>query len=163
MKFQRLVKRQHRVKEVLPDNHRAQVQKVQVAVDEQDQEEVISTPIVQTNQRKFLSVGDLSELSQNPQFLALRQLIQQNPEQLQTLMQTLQATQPELYQLIEQRPQEFLELLNQEDEGDDDDGDDLPQAGGQGPPGTVTITLSPQDQQAINRVRFVVVFLLLVD
>jgi len=24
--------------------------------------------------------------------------------------------------------------------------------GGQGPPGTVTITLSPQDQQAINRV-----------
>lgn len=25
-------------------------------------------------------------------------------------------------------------------------------AGGQGPPGTVTITLSPQDQQAINRV-----------
>lgn len=101
-------------------------------------------------------VEDLSELSQNPQFLALRQLIQQNPEQLQTLMQTLQATQPELYQLIEQRPQEFLELLNQVDEGDDDDGDDLPQAGGpggQGPPGTVTITLSPQDQQAINRLQ----------
>lgn len=100
---------------------------------------------------------DLSELSQNPQFLALRQLIQQNPEQLQTLMQTLQATQPELYQLIEQRPQEFLELLNQVDEGDDEgEGDDLPQGGGpggQGPPGTVTITLSPQDQQAINRLQ----------
>ncbi len=42
---------------------------------------------------------DLSELSQNPQFQALRQLIQQNPDQLQTLMQTLQATQPELYQV----------------------------------------------------------------
>ncbi|UJR13903.1 hypothetical protein I4U23_000909 [Adineta vaga] len=104
---------------------------------------------------------DLSELSQNPQFQALRQLIQQNPEQLQTLMQTLQATQPELYQLIEQRPQEFLELLNQADEGDDGGDDDDPLqggvgaggAGGHGPPGTVTITLSPQDQQAINRLQ----------
>jgi UV excision repair protein RAD23 len=107
------------------------------------------------------SADDLSELSQNPQFQALRHLIQQNPEQLQTLMQTLQATQPELYQLIEQRPQEFLELLNQADEGDDGGDDDDPLqggaegvgAGGQGPPGTVTITLSPQDQQAINRLQ----------
>jgi UV excision repair protein RAD23 len=104
---------------------------------------------------------DLSELSQNPQFQALRHLIQQNPEQLQTLMQTLQATQPELYQLIEQRPQEFLELLNQAEEGEDIGDDDDPLqggaegggAGGQGPPGTVTITLSPQDQQAINRLQ----------
>lgn len=61
--------------------------------------------------------------------------------------------------MIEQRPQEFLELLNQVDEGDDvgDDDDQLPGglgAGGQGPPGTVTITLSQQDQQAINRVRY---------
>ncbi len=49
---------------------------------------------------------DLSELSQNPQFPAfsqlvqiLRQLIQQNPDQLQTLMQTLQRIQPDLYQV----------------------------------------------------------------
>jgi len=103
---------------------------------------------------------DLRTLSQSPQFQALRQLIQTNPDQLQTLMQTLQATQPDLYQLIEQRPQEFLELLNQADEGDDggDDDDSLQGgaeggAGGQGPPGTVTITLSPQDQQAINRLQ----------
>ncbi len=59
-------------------------------------------------------------------------------------------------QLIEQRPQEFLELLNQAEEGDDDDdplqgGAEGVGAGGQGPPGTVTITLSPQDQLAINR------------
>lgn len=54
-----------------------------------------------------------------------------------------------------------MELLNQVDEGDDGgDDDDALQGGaeggpamGQGPPGTVTITLSPQDQQAINRVR----------
>jgi hypothetical protein len=63
--------------------------------------------------------------------------------------------------LIKQRTQE-VRVLNQFDEGDDggDDGDAL-QGGaeggampGQGPPGTVTITitLSPQDQQAINRV-----------
>lgn len=44
-------------------------------------------------------MDDLSELSQNPQFQALRNLIQQNPDQLQTLMQTLQATQPELYRV----------------------------------------------------------------
>ena len=62
--------------------------------------------------------------------------------------------------MIEQRPQEFLELLNQVDEGDDGDDED-PLQGGleggapgmQGPPGTVTITLSVEDQQAINRVR----------
>jgi uncharacterized protein involved in exopolysaccharide biosynthesis len=47
----------------------------------------------------YFLAEDLSELSQNPQFQALRQLIQQNPDQLQTLMQTLQATQPELYQV----------------------------------------------------------------
>lgn len=105
-------------------------------------------------------VDDLSELSNNPQFQALRHLIQQNPEQLQTLMQTLQANQPDLFRMIEQRPQEFLELLNQADEGDEDGDDDPLQggsdaggAGGQGAPGTVTITLSPQDQQAINRLQ----------
>lgn len=38
-------------------------------------------------------------MSQHPQFQALRHLIQSNPDQLQTLMQTLQATQPELYQV----------------------------------------------------------------
>ncbi len=51
-------------------------------------------------------------------------------------------------------------MLNQVDEGDDGGDDDDPLQGGaegggmggQGPPGTVTITLSPQDQQAINRV-----------
>lgn len=53
-----------------------------------------------------------------------------------------------------------MELLNQAEEGDDGGDDDDPLQGGaeggaamgQGPPGTVTITLSPQDQQAINRV-----------
>jgi UV excision repair protein RAD23 len=112
-----------------------------------------------TGGRRPGGVDDLSELSSNPQFQALRQLIQQNPDQLQTLMQTLQATQPELFQLIEQRPQEFLELLNQADEGDEAGDDDDPLQGGaggpggHGPPGTVTITLSPQDQQAINRLQ----------
>ena len=47
----------------------------------------------------FFSQDDLVELSQSTQFQALRQLIQQNPDQLQTLMQTLQATQPELFQV----------------------------------------------------------------
>jgi hypothetical protein len=45
--------------------------------------------------------------------------------------------------------------LNQGDEGEEGGDDDDPLqggAGGHGPPGTVTITLSPQDQQAINRV-----------
>lgn len=48
----------------------------------------------------YLLLDDLSELSQNPQFQALRTLIQQNPDQLQTLMQTLQASQPELYRVM---------------------------------------------------------------
>lgn len=113
-----------------------------------------------TSSGRRAPIDDLASLSNNPQFLALRQLIQQNPEQLQTLMQTLQANQPELFQMIEQHPREFLELLNQVD--DDDGDDDDPTQGGAmdasapgllGPPGTVTITLTPQDQLAINRLQ----------
>ncbi|CAF0785012.1 unnamed protein product [Didymodactylos carnosus] len=103
----------------------------------------------QTGQTRRQPSDELADLNSSPQFQALRNLIQQNPDQLQTLMQTLQQTQPELFQLIEQRPQEFLELLNQADpEGDDDQ--DL-QAGPTA--GAVTITLSPQDQAAINRLQ----------
>ena len=60
----------------------------------------------QSNVFPFLA-DELAELSNNPQFQALRQLIQQNPEQLQTLMQTLQASQPELFQ-VKQREKEIL-------------------------------------------------------
>ncbi|CAF0760740.1 unnamed protein product [Didymodactylos carnosus] len=98
---------------------------------------------------------ELADLNSSPQFQALRNLIQQNPDQLQTLMQTLQQTQPELFQLIEQRPQEFLELLNQVDPEGDDDSEHHGTGGEPGGPGAgpVTITLSPQDQAAINRLQ----------
>jgi hypothetical protein len=98
VKFLLLAKDLLQVKEVVQRKHLL-AQKVQLGVD--NQAEVLNYIIFFcefNNDENFL-VDELSELSANPQFQALRQLIQQNPDQLQTLMQTLQATQPELFQV----------------------------------------------------------------
>ncbi len=44
-------------------------------------------------------VQDLSELNHNPRFRALRRIVQEDPDQRKTLMVTLKATQPVLYQV----------------------------------------------------------------
>ena len=94
------MKDQQQVKVVEQDKHQV-VQKVQQVVHERvEVKNNFLLPFFNAiKTRIFFLAEDLSELSQNPQFQALRQLIQQNPEQLQTLMQTLQATQPELFQV----------------------------------------------------------------
>ncbi|CAF2643649.1 unnamed protein product [Rotaria sp. Silwood2] len=117
---------------------------------------------------------NLSKLIRKPSFRALRHLIQEDPDSLQIVMLTLQVVQPKIFQIIKQRQQEFLELVNEADEreGGDDKGEEdddeneeegaddalqgdaeVEAVGGQVPPGTITIILSSEDQQAINRLQ----------
>jgi UV excision repair protein RAD23 len=101
----------------------------------------------------------------------MRQMLRDHPEQLQVLKQALQTEHPEIAQMIGENPQAFLDLLNQAGSIDDD----APAtgtgstgstgstggvggaggAGGAGGPGrgTITVTLSPQEQQIIDRLQ----------
>lgn len=48
-----------------------------------------------------------------PQFNQLRAAVQANPELLQPLLQRIAQTNPQLFQLINQNPQEFIRMLNE--------------------------------------------------
>eukprot|EP00695_Tsukubamonas_globosa_P002056 TRINITY_DN3134_c0_g1_i1.p1 TRINITY_DN3134_c0_g1~~TRINITY_DN3134_c0_g1_i1.p1 ORF type:complete len:119 (-),score=45.31 TRINITY_DN3134_c0_g1_i1:61-417(-) len=71
----------------------------------------------------------------------LRQLVQQNPAILQSLLAQLAQSNPALLQAIQQNPQEFMSLLM---EGG------APGAPGAGaPPGSISVT--PEEMAAIDR------------
>ena len=53
------------------------------------------------------------QLRQLPNFDAIRQLIQQQPQLLQHVLQNLSQANPQLYQLIVQNQAEFIQLLNE--------------------------------------------------
>jgi hypothetical protein len=96
----------------------------------------------------------------------MRQMLQENPGQLQVLKQQLQAEHPDLAKvskseaffliilivlfnkMIGDNPQQFLDLLNQAG----GPGNDQHQTGAQAP-GAIEVNLSPHEQQAITRVR----------
>eukprot|EP00698_Gefionella_okellyi_P014771 TRINITY_DN4104_c0_g1_i1.p1 TRINITY_DN4104_c0_g1~~TRINITY_DN4104_c0_g1_i1.p1 ORF type:complete len:381 (+),score=102.77 TRINITY_DN4104_c0_g1_i1:108-1250(+) len=80
--------------------------------------------------------GPLAALRQHPMFQQMRQLIRSNPQAMQQLLGQLAQTNPQLVQAIQANPDQFLQLL-----GDDD-------AGGP-PPGTIQV--SPEERDAIER------------
>jgi len=51
-------------------------------------------------------------LNQIPQFEQIRQTIQQRPELLGPIVEKIAETSPELYQLIQQFPEEFMRIMN---------------------------------------------------
>lgn len=57
--------------------------------------------------------GPLAALRSNPQFQALRALVQQNPTLLQPMLQELGKNQPELMSAINANQQEFLAMINE--------------------------------------------------
>jgi UV excision repair protein RAD23 len=87
-------------------------------------------------------LGNLDWLRSNPQFQQLRQVVQQQPQMLEPILQSVGAGNPQLAQLIGQNPNEFLQLLGERAE----DGDVLL------PPGATSISVTPEEQQAIDRV-----------
>lgn len=95
-------------------------------------------------------------LRHNPQFNALRYMVQQNPMLLQPILGQLGQANPELLQLITQHQAEFTQLLNEPvDEAD------LPQGvpgagggaggGGAGGPRHVRIELTQDEREAVER------------
>jgi UV excision repair protein RAD23 len=116
--------------------------------------------------------GPLAHLRSNPQFQALRALVQQQPELLQPMLQELGRNSPALLEQINANQQEFMAMLNEPIEGggdmasmlqqmlmaggggggggmggDDDDGGE----GGELPEGAIQIELTQEEIDAVAR------------
>lgn len=86
-------------------------------------------------------LGNLDFLRNNPQFQTLRQVVQQQPHMLEPILQQVGAGNPQLAALIGQHPEQFLQLLSEDNDGD------APM-----PPGVQAISVTAEDQDAIERV-----------
>ncbi|BDA44782.1 Ubiquitin receptor RAD23b [Coccomyxa sp. Obi] len=108
--------------------------------------------------------GPLDFLRSNPQFIALRQIVQSNPMILQPMLQELGKQNPELLTLINANQQEFLRIINEPvpPEQIQEVSQQIAQfqaagmgAAGQGggdlPPGAVAVHLTEEEQAAIQR------------
>ncbi|KIY50202.1 UV excision repair protein Rad23 [Fistulina hepatica ATCC 64428] len=95
------------------------------------------------------ALPDLGALRDNPQVAQLRELMAQNPAIIQPLIQNIAASNPHLAQLLAQNPELVMQLLGQFAAGEDDDmeGDE----GGEVPPGTHVVNVTPEENAAIQR------------
>lgn len=82
----------------------------------------------------------LDFLRQDPQFLQLRALIQQNPQLLEPIIEQLGQSSPELFQLIQNHQEEFAQLMNE-----------TPHSGDTTPQGMHTIQLTEEEAAAVDR------------
>ena len=83
----------------------------------------------------------LDFLRSNPQFQQLRQVVQTQPRMLEPILQQLAAGNPNLANLIGQHPDQFLQLLSEDADGD------APL-----PPGAQEISVTEAEREAIERV-----------
>jgi UV excision repair protein RAD23 len=83
----------------------------------------------------------LEFLRDNVQFQQLRQLVQQQPQMLQSILEQLNQANPTLARQIISNPEEFMNLLAEEDEGD-----------APVPPGATSIPVTQEERDAIERV-----------
>ncbi|GAU31863.1 hypothetical protein TSUD_114740, partial [Trifolium subterraneum] len=90
--------------------------------------------------------GSLEFLRNNPQFQALRTMVQSNPQILQPVLQELGKQNPSLLRLIDENHSEFLQLINEPMDGSDGDNFDQPE---QDLPHAINVT--PAEQEAIGR------------
>ncbi|CAL9210782.1 unnamed protein product [Musa hybrid cultivar] len=91
--------------------------------------------------------GSLDFLRNNPQFLALRAMVQANPQILQPMLQELSKQNPQLLRLIQEHHAEFLQLINEPIEGLEGDMFDQPEQDEM--PHTINVTA--EEQEAIGR------------
>lgn len=87
------------------------------------------------------TLGNLDFLRTNPQFQQLRQIVQTQPRMLEPILQQVGAGNPQLAALIGQNPDQFLQLLSEDAEGD------VPL-----PPGAQEISVTEEERAAIERV-----------
>lgn len=97
-----------------------------------------------------VSTGNPLEFLRNqPQFQQMRQIIQQNPALLPALLQQLGRDNPQLLQQITRHQERFVQMLN-EPRGGDTAGEG---AEAQGSPHTNYIQVTPQEKEAIERLK----------
>ncbi|KAL6108577.1 rad23b [Pungitius sinensis] len=100
-----------------------------------------------------VSTGNpLEFLGNQPQFQQMRQIIQQNPALLPALLQQLGRDNPQLLQQITQHQERFVQMLN-EPRAEDPAGDEAETEGQGSPPGTNYIQVTPQEKEAIERLK----------
>ncbi|KAL9124792.1 MAG: hypothetical protein Q9217_005920 [Psora testacea] len=85
-------------------------------------------------------LGNLDFLRNNPQFRQLRQIVQAQPQMLEPILQQVGLGNPQLATLIGQNPDQFLQLLSEDVEGD------TPL-----PPGAHEISVTEEEREAIER------------
>ena len=112
--------------------------------------------------------GPLDFLRSNPQFNALRSIVQANPQVLEPMLAELGRAQPDLLALINENQGEFLRLVNEPVAGGGGAGGggagglaelaaSLGAGGGAGggggglPPGTVAVNLTAEEIEAVGR------------
>ncbi|CAI5756693.1 unnamed protein product [Candida verbasci] len=97
--------------------------------------------------------GALSGASDDQQMQLLRAALQSNPELIQPLLEQLAASNPQIANLIQQDPEGFIRTFL--GASGEDLGFEIEPEGGEGQggndEGTIRITLSEQDQNAVNR------------
>ncbi|CAL8255822.1 unnamed protein product [Merluccius merluccius] len=93
----------------------------------------------------------LEFLRNQPQFQQMRQIIQQNPALLPALLQQLGRDNPQLLQQITQHQERFVQMLNEPRSGGGTAGGEGAEA--QGSPHTNYIQVTPQEKEAIERLK----------
>ncbi|XP_059847688.1 UV excision repair protein RAD23 homolog B-like isoform X1 [Hypanus sabinus] len=117
-------------------------------VPEEPQPRVTTQPPSQPSTQSTPASNPLEFLRTQPQFQQMRQIIQQNPALLPALLQQLGRDNPTLLQQITQHQEQFVQMLN----------DPLGEAGsegaeGHGSPHTNYIQVTPQEKEAIERLK----------
>jgi len=102
----------------------------------------------------------LAFLRDHEMFQQIRSVIQQNPQMLTTMLQQIGRSNPELLSIISQNQEAFIRMINEGEAGDDLDLGALTGGGGEGGPGAGegldapgVIQVSPQDKEAIERLK----------
>ncbi|KAL8927968.1 MAG: hypothetical protein Q9208_002043 [Pyrenodesmia sp. 3 TL-2023] len=84
--------------------------------------------------------ANLEFLRSNPQFQQLRQIVQTQPQMLEPILQQVGAGNPQLAQLIQEHPDQFLQLLSEEADND-----------APAPPGAQEVFVNEEEREAIER------------
>ncbi|XP_010435751.1 PREDICTED: ubiquitin receptor RAD23d-like isoform X2 [Camelina sativa] len=89
--------------------------------------------------------GNLDFLRNSQQFQALRAMVQANPQILQPMLQELGKQNPQLVRLIQEHQTDFLRLINEPVEGEENVMEQLEAAMPQ------AVTVTPEEREAIER------------
>lgn len=95
----------------------------------------------------------LNFLRSQPQFEQMRQMIRSNPQLLDAFIQQIGQTNPQLLQVIQQNQDAFVRMLNEPSGGSGGGGGGGNQGSGRAVPGQNAIIVSPQDRDAIERLK----------